>query len=144
MNRRSRTESRRHAQLATLFVAVLVLAGCQSAPIRSIQESFRGLFAESKPKGAPALAGGIRQYEEGKYAEAAESLHSALYQGLSAADRVKAHKTLAFISCVTSRPSACREEFRRALAIDPNLELSAAETGHPIWGPVFRSVKARR
>lgn len=126
-----------------LLAASLLAAGCASEPLRSIQAEFKEIFGGSA-KGGPALAAGIRQYEEGSYAEASESLHSALFQGLPSADRVRAHKTLAFINCVSSRPAACREEFRRALAIDPALELSAAEAGHPIWGPVFRSVKARR
>jgi Tfp pilus assembly protein PilF len=126
-----------------IIAAALLAAGCQSEPMRSFKSDVKGLFGGSA-KGEAALATGVRQYEEGSYAEASESLHSALFQGLSSDDRVKAHKTLAFISCVSSRPAACREEFRRALAIDPNLELSAAEAGHPIWGPVFRAVKARR
>jgi Tfp pilus assembly protein PilF len=144
VNHRSRTENNRRWRATVLVVAALVLAGCQSGPMRDMKEGFKDLFAGSKPKGEPALAVGIRQYEDGKYPEASESLHSALYQGLSSADRVKAHKTLAFINCVSSRPAACREEFRRALAIDPALELVAAEAGHPIWGPVFRAVKTGR
>ena len=123
-----------------LIIAGLPLGGCGA--VRTLQQDVKSLFAS--PKGEPALAAGIRQYEEGKYAEAAESLNSSLYQGLSSADRVKAHKYLAFIDCVSGRPAACRQEFGRALAIDPNLELSAAEAGHPIWGPVFRAVKSGR
>jgi hypothetical protein len=57
---------------------------------------------------------------------------------------VKAHKYLAFIHCVSDRAAACRDEFRKALAIDSKLNLTAAEAGHPTWGPVFRSVKAGR
>ena len=124
-----------------LIVAGLPLGGCQSA-MKGVQEDFRSIFGSTK--GAPALAVGIRQYEEGKYAEAAESLNNGLFQGLSTDERVKAHKFLAFINCVSNRPSACLVEFRRALAIDPTLELSAAEAGHPIWGPVFRALKSGR
>ena len=50
----------------------------------------------------------------------------------------------AFIHCAAGRQAQCREEFRRALEIDPQLELTPAEAGHPGWGPVFRSVKAAR
>ncbi len=126
-----------------LAVGSLSLGGCQSEPLRVLQQDFKSLFGGSA-KGAPALAAGIRQYEEGKYAEAAESLNSSLYQGLTSADRVKAHKHLAFIDCISGRPAACRREFGRALAIDPGMELSPAEAGHPIWGPVYRAVKAGR
>jgi hypothetical protein len=37
----------------------------------------------------------------------------------------------------------CYESFRRALALNPKFELTAAEAGHPVWGPVFRSAKAK-
>jgi len=125
-----------------LIVAGLSLTGCQSGPLKTLQEDFKSLFGSTK--GEPALAAGIRQYEEGKYPDAAESLNNGLYQGLSSDDRVTAHKYLAFIHCISGRPAACREQFRRALAINPNLELSAAEAGHPSWGPVFRAVKSGR
>lgn len=131
----------RIALLAALVAAVL-LAGCQSEPIRNLQADFKSLFGQSK--GAAALAAGLRQYEDGNYAEAAKQLQAAIGQGLSSDERVTAHKHLAFIHCVSERNAACREEFRKALAIDPGLELSAAEAGHPSWGPVFRTVKAGR
>jgi len=132
---------RRLASVA-LVIAALSLAGCQSGAMKNIKEDFKSIFGSTK--GEPALALGIRQYEEGKYAEAAENLHGSLNEGLPSGDRATAHKYLAFIHCVSARPSACRDEFRHALAVDPNLELSAAEAGHPIWGPVFRAVKSGR
>ena len=128
-----------------VFVAVagaLVLAGCQTEPMRNMRADLQSLFGSSK--GEPALAAGLRQYEDGNYAEAARQLQSAIDQGLGQSDRVKAHKTLAFIHCVSGRTTSCREEFRRALAIDPAFNLPPAEAGHPTWGPVFRSVKAGR
>ena len=125
-----------------MLAAGLVLGGCRSEPMRNIQADLQSVFGSAK--GVPSLATGVRQYEEGNYPEATKSLHNALNRGLSSDDRVKAYKYLAFINCVSERPSYCREEFRRALAIDPNLELSTAEAGHPIWGPVFRAVKAGR
>jgi Tfp pilus assembly protein PilF len=95
-------------------------------------------------KGEPALAAGVRLYEEGSYDASARNLHEALAQGLADAERVRAHKHLAFIHCAADRQRPCREEFRKALAIDPALELAPAEAGHPAWGPVFRAVKAGR
>lgn len=142
MDSRSRTPSFNLAALTVLIAALQPLAGCQSEPFRSIGIEVKSIFGSAR--GEPALAAGIRQYEEGNYSAAAESLHRALFEGLSSNDRVKAHKYLAFINCVSSRPSACLVEFRRALAINPNLELSTAEAGHPIWGPVFRALKSAR
>lgn len=127
---------------AAVLACALLLGGCQSEPVRNFQADLQGLFGKSK--GNPALASGLRQYEDGNYADAAKQLQSAIAQGLTSADRVKAHKHLAFIHCISDRAAACREEFRKALAIDPGLELAAAEAGHPSWGPVFHAVKAGR
>ena len=121
--------------------AVMLLAGCQSEPVREIQRTFNELFTH---KGEPALAKGLREYDNGNYAQSARSLQLALEQGLSRSDRVKAHKYLAFIYCADGRMGQCRDEFRAALDIDPSLQLEPAEAGHPVWGPVFRSVKAGR
>ncbi|MBI2295732.1 MAG: TssQ family T6SS-associated lipoprotein [Betaproteobacteria bacterium] len=73
-----------------------------------------------------------------------DQLQSALDAGLGKSDQVKAHKHLAFIHCSSGREPRCRDEFRKALAADPGFDLDPAEAGHPTWGPVFRSVKARR
>jgi hypothetical protein len=89
------------------------------------------------------LVKGFKSYEDGDYKSAARQLQAALNFGLAGrAEQVKAHKYLAFINCVSSRIAACRDEFRKAFAIDPQFDLEPAEAGHPIWGPVFRSVKA--
>jgi Tfp pilus assembly protein PilF len=120
----------------------LLLAGCQTEPMRNMRADFKSLFGLSK--GDPALAAGMRRYEDGDYADASRQLQAAIDQGLGRSGRVKAHKHLAFMHCVSGRTAACREEFRKALAIEPDLDLSPAEAGHPTWGPVFRSVKAGR
>ncbi len=92
----------------------------------------------------PALQAGLRLYDDGDYAESAKNLQAAIDQGLPAKDRARAHKVLAFIHCTSNREQLCRDEFRKALADDPSLDLAPAEAGHPIWGPIFRSVKAGR
>lgn len=60
----------------------------------------------------------------------------------SASDQATARKHLAFIACVTKRTSVCRAEFRKAFEADPGFALAPAEAGHPMWGPVFKSVQA--
>ena len=120
---------------------MVLLAGCQSEPVREIRRTFNDLFAH---KGDEALARGLREYDDGHYAQSARSLQLALEQGLSNSDRGKAHKYLAFIYCADGRVGPCRDEFRAALDIDSSMQLAPAEAGHPVWGPVFRSVKAGR
>lgn len=129
-------------RLTLVAVLAAVLAGCESATVKSIQQDLKTLF--EIPKGGQDLAAGIKQYEDANYGEAARLLQSSLDQGLGKDDQVKAHKYLAFIHCVSGREQRCRDEFRSALKIDPSFELAANEAGHPIWGPAFRSAKSRR
>lgn len=119
-----------------LILAALVLAGCETGPFKNL--------GVARYAGNSYLAEGELNYEEGNYKVAKRRLQFALEEGLSRPDRVKAHKFLAFIACVSSQPLTCREEFAIALELDPNFELDAAEAGHPIWGPMFKSVKAKQ
>jgi Tfp pilus assembly protein PilF len=128
----------RLAKLILFMLAVLTaLAACTSTPVQDIKRIFQS-------KGEPQLQAGIRFYEDGRYPQATTSLQNALSAGLSDADQVTANKYLAFVSCVSNRERQCRAYFRRALEINPSFELEPAEAGHPMWGPVFRSVKAKR
>jgi Tfp pilus assembly protein PilF len=156
-------------QRLVLAAILLLLAGCSSEPVQDIKRGFENLFGKdeqkattpsqsgtepaptaSRKEAAPApsnegeslLRAGISQYESGRYDESARSLRIALKRGLSKPDQVTAHKYLAFIQCASGREAQCRDEFKRALRIDPDMTLAPAEAGHPIWGPVFKSVKA--
>ncbi|HEX6829422.1 MAG TPA: TssQ family T6SS-associated lipoprotein, partial [Burkholderiales bacterium] len=114
---------------AAAMAALLLLAACESAPVREAKSLFQSKGGEQE------LSAGVREYEEGNYREAQTRLQKALETGLSSkADQATAHKYLAFTYCVTSREKQCRDEFRKALDADPGFELSPAEAGHPIWG----------
>jgi Tfp pilus assembly protein PilF len=117
---------------------LLALAGCETEPVRKVQELFQPTKAQQ------TLSAGLKHYEDGQYEQSLKSLQSAIQQGLSERDRLTAHKHVAFIHCASSRERECREEFRKALAIDPGMDLAPEEAGHPMWGRVFRSVKAGR
>ena len=91
--------------------------------------------------GSTTLGTGLKQYEDGYYEESAKTLQEAIDLGMPDKQRANAHKHLAFIHCSSSRERECRDEFRKALAADPALELAPAEAGHPVWGPIFRSLK---
>lgn len=119
-----------------LILATTLAAGCQSGPFKD--------SSATRNAGNPYLEEGVQNYEEGNYRVARRRLQFALEEGLSRPDRVKAHKYLAFIACVSSQLLTCREEFTIALELDPKFELAPAEAGHPIWGPMFKSVKAKR
>jgi Tfp pilus assembly protein PilF len=122
--------------IALMFV--LALSACATSPTETISAFVQG-------KGSPALAAGVQQFENGQYADAAKTLQTALDLGLnSSGDRARAHKYLAFMHCASNRLTQCREQFSRALEASPQLELEPSEVGHPIWGPAFKQVKAKR
>ena len=120
-----------------LVLAAIVLAACATKELSIADLSER--TAEQH------LLAALKDYADGDYAVAALRFHQALAAGLTYdRDRVIAYKHLAFIDCATDKIAACRDEFRHALKIDPNLDLSEAEAGHPVWGPVFAGVKAEK
>jgi Tfp pilus assembly protein PilF len=116
----------------------------KGAPLARVEPVAAKAAPPAPGKGEPLLLAGLRQYEDGNYDGSARALQEAIALGLSDPQRAKAHKHLAFIHCAAKRQRSCREEFRKALAVDPALELAPAEAGHPAWGPVFRAVKAGR
>ena len=90
------------------------------------------------------LAEGVKQYDAGDYDNAVKSLTNSLEHGmLSKAEQARARKYIAFSHCVSGREILCRDEFRKAFEIYPDFALTAAEDGHPIWGPVYRSVRTQ-
>ena len=96
-------------------------------------------------RGQDELAFGVRAYEDGELSYSAKLLQASLDEGLrDRTDRVRAHKYLAFIHCASNRVPQCRDEFKKALDLDPSFDLRENEAGHPIWGPVFRSVKTSK
>jgi len=113
------------------------------APAEAGHPVWGPIFKAVKSEGA-SFGVGLKQFDDGDYDASAKSLQTALQRGLPPKDQVDAYKHLAFIHCANNRLSACREDFRKALTMDPTLELSPAEVGHPVWGPVFRSLKGKK
>ena len=88
---------------------------------------------------------GVKSFEAGEYRRAETRLGDSLKQGLSNKDElVRAHKTLAFVYCVTKRTALCEKSFKEAFVADSGFELSRAERGHPVWGPVFTKVQKQQ
>jgi hypothetical protein len=115
-----------------IIAAALICFGC----------SLKAIGPQSE--GEQKLSAGIKNYEEGNYKESSKYIQEALTKGLSdKEDQIKAHKYLAFIHCVSNKKKRCSYEFKKVLELNPNFYLEPAEAGHPSWGPVFRSVKAK-
>ena len=90
-----------------------------------------------------ALKVGIAMYNNGDYSGAIKKLGNAseIWVSHNKSLQVSALKYMAFSYCVTSKAQLCRQQFERALKIDPSFDLLPSEIGHPIWGPVFLKAK---
>jgi Tfp pilus assembly protein PilF len=137
--------------LVVLLFVLPLLSACETVKqgIKDVTAVFSPDAPRPEPQAARSaedlLAAGVAQYEEGNYAQAQRLLQSSLAEGLSSrTNQARAYKYLAFIYCVTDRSAQCRQEFSNALNADPKFTLTAAEAGHPTWGPVFRSVSRGR
>lgn len=121
-----------------LAAVAMLAAGCASQTARDI-----GFDKLSPRKAERLLSTGIQQYEDGNYKVASKTLNEALDAGLTFhSDQVAARKYLAFIYCSSGQERACRDEFRRVFELDPQFALDPTEEGHPIWGPIYKHVKA--
>lgn len=134
------------AKIAVLAVALQTLTACETllqqqnppAPATAPTQSAAQIYARPAER---ALINGLRFYEDGVFERAESSLKSALGQGLQdRRDASTAYKYLAFIACAFNRPTECEQNFQSALRVDPSFQLTNAEVGHPIWGPVYRRV----
>ncbi len=119
-------------------LCVLVLGGCSTVLSCDDGRDVRWFSSPTEH----ILNNGIKSYEDGNY-----SVSMATLQGLvdnkeaASSERVDAYKYMAFIHCLSAREKMCRDSFKKALEIDSGFNLSPAEAGHPVWGPVFSSVK---
>ena len=140
----------RHPLLLFASAAAVFLAACAAPPPGPSPEAptMPALpeitEAQLQDRAKDNLALGLRRYQSGEYDGATQSLNASLDHGLlSKPDQSRARKHLAFIHCVRGREPQCWDEFRKAMEIDPGFDLTAAEAGHPVWGPIYRNVRAQ-
>ena len=127
-------------RLPLIIVGMLICFGCAGTG-SNLQDN----ILPPKEGGGQKLSEGIKSFEEGNYEDSLKLLQEALAKELpNKGDEVEAHKYLAFIYCVSDREKECTNEFKKILELDPNFELQAAEAGHPLWGPVYGTVKGTK
>lgn len=140
--------------LGAALCACALLVGCETTPTKPEPPKPKPLPKEVKPLPPPVptappspamsvealiLKEGIALFNNGEYNASIKRLGNAseIWNGSNKGVQVEALKYMAFSYCVTSRPLPCRQQFERALKLDPAFELAAGEKGHPQWGPVF-------
>ncbi len=127
-----------------LCVAVMIIfAGCAVAPTATGPSPEELAKLERLERANGSLNDGLKRYDTGDYDAAMKAFLVALDSRLlTPVQQLNARKHMAFMHCLASRESSCKEEFEKAFALDAKFDLAPAEVGHPIWGPVFRTVKA--
>lgn len=125
------------------IVVTLALAGCAVPPPAPTGPSPEDIAKLQRLERANAtFSEASRLYDSGSYDDAMKNFLIALDSGaLTLPQQLIARKQMAFIHCVSNREVSCKEEFEKTFALDAKFDLSPAEAGHPIWGPVFRNVK---
>jgi tetratricopeptide (TPR) repeat protein len=143
---------------AAILAAAFMLGGCDilnaaqtpkagkpkaSSPAPSASAPAAAATVAPEPAApAAALSDGIALYNKGSYSAAIKRLANA--PEIWSADisfQTEALKTMAFSYCVTSRKKLCKQQFEKALKLDPNFDLAPGEQGHPLWGPVFKQAQ---
>lgn len=124
-----------------------LLSACAGAPPPAAPAAGTPATAAAAP--APAITpahrdlyAGIGLYQAGDYAGAIRQLTAS--PEIAKADKgtqLEAMKYAAFSYCVTAHQALCRQQFDKALKLDPAFDLAPGEKGHPLWGPVFDKAK---
>jgi hypothetical protein len=154
------------AHLACLCAGLTLLTGCSLLPNQTKTDAKATHATATPPKStskatskasdpsqaAPAPAAkqnplndGVELYNAGDFNGAIKRLAGApeIWSG-DKATQVTALKYMAFSYCVTRRKTLCKQQFNKALKLDPAFDLAQGEKGHPLWGPVFDQAKKRK
>lgn len=121
------TQLFKNNSIATIVIACLLIGGCKTTSQKT------AVLSPSQIK----IEAGKSSFQSGEYGAAESSfLDPSIWQD-SKEQQVESLKYLAFIYCITERVTLCRHSFYKALQINPNFELTPAESTHPLWGPEF-------
>ena len=127
-------------QFSAAATLLALVAGCATPPQKPSGPTPEEIAKQQRVDRAKSnLNDGLRKYDGGSYDEAMKNFLLALDSGqLQMADQLNARKHMAFVHCLSGREANCKEEFEKVFALDAKFELSPAEAGHPIWGPIYR------
>jgi hypothetical protein len=132
--------SERLMKFLLVSLLMLGLVGCSSTNLVLCEDGREPLWFSTPSKSL--LKKGSISYEQGNYAVAMTRLQGVLdLPEATSAEKIEAYKLMAFIHCISGREKMGGDSFKKALQLDPKFDLTPAEVGHPVWGPVFRAAK---
>ncbi len=111
------------------LASCLALASCAHRPVE-------------EPQMTQALDDVRAAYQAGRYAEVTQLVGLSVdLQTAPPALHTEALKLQAFSYCLLNDAARCKRSFDRLLNRYPAFDLAAAESRHPMWGPVFQQAK---
>ena len=120
-----------------LAAGITLLAGCSG-----MTNPFAKPATPEQTAARKELNAGVDLYNAGDYAGAIKLLGGSA--DIWKADKpiqLDALKYMAFSYCVTGKQALCKQQFEKAVKLDPSFDLAPGEKGHPLWEPVFDKVK---
>jgi tetratricopeptide (TPR) repeat protein len=153
---------RTYAGYAISLVMFALLCSCVEEPVKKTEPAVKPVEVQPAPppppvetpeqiaaKAARAAAqtefdGIMALYSDGDY-------RGEIKRFTTAEETLKPYKELeldglkftAFSYCLLGKQLQCRQQFEKAIKIDPSFDLKEGEKGHPLWGPVFKRVKKK-
>jgi len=134
------------AFIICILAGAALVAGCTTPLFKSGWPGSANSQKPAEPGTAQlALNEGVDLYDRGDYNGTVKRLATAneIWTG-NKAIQVQALKYMAFSYCLTGRQALCRQQFEKALRINPAFDLAPGEKGHPLWSPVFEQAKKAR
>lgn len=127
---------------AGLLAALVLVSGCATLGLPTTAAGEPGTTQVDAASAERDLAAGIDLYDKGDYVSAIRTLLTSreIWQA-PMPTRVTAHKYVAFSHCLSNRPQPCKQSFSDLLQLQPDFDLAAAESGHPLWRDAFRQAK---
>ncbi|MEO6269053.1 MAG: TssQ family T6SS-associated lipoprotein [Lautropia sp.] len=125
-----------------MLAALVLVSGCATLGIPTTTADEPSSTQADTAGAQRDLAAGIDLYDKGDYVAAIRTLLTSreIWQA-PMPTRVAAHKYVAFSHCLSNRPRPCKQSFSDLLQLQPDFELAAAESGHPLWRDAFRQAK---
>jgi hypothetical protein len=138
---RGRKQMMMHKPASTTcaFASLFVLAACTMTPQPTPGEIQR---EQMRTAARDELKDSIDAYNTGDYNGSLKTLLDSKTIWITDNDiQLEALRYSAFDYCLTNRANLCKQQFEKALKLDPDFDLRRGEKGHPLWEPAFDKAK---
>ncbi len=130
---------RKIASTTCILASLLALADCTLTPQPTPGEVQR---EQTRTAARDDLKESIDAYNAGDYNGSLKTILDSKTIWITDNDiQLEALRYSAFDYCLTNRANQCKQQFEKALRLDPEFDLRRGEKGHPLWEPAFDKAK---